>query len=216
MKKVLAAALLAALLAAGEAMAISAQGSGFGTLATARGIGAGRASFAGGVGLADATTAFGMVRYGFADYLEGRFKLGLRDDAGMDAVLQIGADVTYQFWSVGPQSPNPMDLAFGGMIEYFPPDYLDDVDESLWMFGGYAIGSYPFALNNGMKLSPYGRLNLRVESFGTDVRGGDNSELEFGLNGGAMLEITPTLNAYGEFQIDGNDGVFLGLEFLIM
>jgi hypothetical protein len=42
---------------------------------------------------------------------------------------------------------------------------------------------------------------------------GDDSEsnLEVGLNGGVRWGLTETVSLFGEFQLDGNDGVFFGL-----
>lgn len=209
MKKVLPVLFACVVLFGADAKAISAWGSGFGTLTTAQGIGGGRASFQGGLGVADATTVFGTLRYGFSDYLDGRIKLGLRDDNFYDATLLIGVDMTYQLWAVGPQTQDPFDLAFGGMFEYFGPG---DVD--VWELGAYALGSYPFLLRNGMTISPYGRLNIRLEDYSGDRF--SDSELEFGFNGGAKLQINEAMGVYGEFQLDGNDGVFLGIEFLLL
>ncbi len=216
MKKVLLSVMVLGLLAGTHAVAKNAVGSAFGTVSTAHGIGMGNASFQGVIGIADATTVSGAFRYGFSDYLDGRLKLGLYD-GDEDAEIVFGADMTFQVWTVSQQSRNPIELAFGGMFEFVSPG-----DATIWQLGGYSIGSYPFLLNNGMTLSPYGRLNIRVENYSIDypddfpLDDADDSELEFGFNGGAMLRINETINAYGEFQIDGNDGVFFGIEFLVM
>lgn len=222
MKRVFLVSLLVAVLSAGNVWGARDVGGTFGAFQTARGIGMGDASFIGALGIADATSAFGMVRYGLADYLEGRLKLGIRDGGAYDATIAIGADVTYQWWSDGPATTHPIDLAFGGMIEYFSIEYNDPglpvmYDESIFQVGGYAVGSYPFLLENGMTISPYGRFNLRIEDINPDDPQFDHTtELEFGFNAGAKLEINQTLSAYGEVQLDGNDGVFLGLDFILL
>ena len=156
MKKVLLAVAVVGLLAGTNASAIDAFGGAFGTVSTARGIGMGSASFQGVVGIADATSVYGAFRYGFSNYLDGRLKFGLLDGDGGDTEITFGADMTFQVWTVGPQSSNPFELAFGGMFEFVSPG-----DATLWQLGGYGIGSYPFGLSNGMTLSPYGRLDRK-------------------------------------------------------
>jgi hypothetical protein len=37
-----------------------------------------------------------------------------------------------------------------------------------------------------------------------------------GLNGGVQWQMTSTVALYTEFQIDGNDGIFLGIDFGVM
>jgi hypothetical protein len=43
-----------------------------------------------------------------------------------------------------------------------------------------------------------------------------NSDIKFGLNGGVAWDLTRLMRLYGEFQLDGNDGVFFGIEFGVM
>jgi hypothetical protein len=104
------------------------------------------------------------------------------------------------------------------LFEYVSGDFI-----SVLQLGGFALGSYPFVLSNGSTLSPYGRLNLRMENLSVDWPGGtppglDDSEsnLEFGLHAGVAWKFGSTATAYGEFQLDGNDGLFLGLDFNVM
>ncbi|MCK4633025.1 MAG: hypothetical protein KAT79_07110, partial [candidate division Zixibacteria bacterium] len=75
--------------------------------------------------------------------------------------------------------------------------------------------SYPFVMTNGTTLSPYGRINLRMERMSYTFKDSD-SDLRFGLNAGVGWAISPTINLYAELQIDGNDGLFLGADFNIM
>ncbi|MFQ5499995.1 MAG: hypothetical protein ACE5FH_10020 [Candidatus Zixiibacteriota bacterium] len=42
------------------------------------------------------------------------------------------------------------------------------------------------------------------------------SNLEFGLNGGVAWNVSRNLTLFGEFQLDGNDGIFFGLDFDIL
>ncbi len=210
MKRLIVTAVAVVTLTATDSMAISAFGSSFGNLATAKSLGQGKGAFGIGVGIADATSVVGWFNYGLSDYIDGRLKLGLVDADVGDTEITFGADFKYQFWSVNGALANPLDMAVGGFLEY-----VDYGPLSTLQVGGQLIGSYPFRLQNGTILSPYGRFNVRLEDW-TRERGGSDSELEFGLNGGAAWQVTSTINLYGEFQIDGNDGIFLGIDFSVL
>ena len=213
MKKLIAIMITLVALAATSASAISAHGSAFGNLATAKTLGQGKGAFGVGVGIADATSFVGWFNYGLSDYIDGRLKLGLIDTDGGDTEITFGADFKYQFWTVNGAMANPLDMAVGGFFEY-----ADYGPASVFQVGGQLIGSYPFILQGGTTLSPYGRFNLRLESVSLDVggRSDSDSDLEFGLNGGVAWQVSPTINVYGEFQIDGNDGVFFGIDFSVL
>lgn len=195
-------------------------GSSFGTLTSADALGQGRGDFSFGLGLADATSFVGGFAYGLSEYTDGRIRVALVDRDGSDTKFTIGGDVKWQFWEVGPESTQPIDLAVGGLFEYGDFDLL-----SVFQIGGQLIGSYPFALKNGGKLEPYARFNFRLESISIDYpagiparfRGDDSeSNLEIGLNGGVKWDATDTIALYGEFQVDGNDGVFFGVDLNVM
>jgi hypothetical protein len=188
-----------------------AAGSHFGSLTTARTLGMGHGAFGLGVGLADRTSFVGSFNYGLSKFTEGRVKLGLVDvDYGGDSEikLSLAADFKYQFMVMDKVSNSPLDMATGAFLEF-----IDFDGASMLQVGGHLIGSYPVLLSNGKLLSPYGRLNIRMERYSN---GGSDSEMEFGLNGGVAFEMTKTINIYGEFQIDGNDGIFLGIDFRTM
>ena len=191
-------------------------GSAFGTLTTARALGQGNGTFGFGVGMADNTSFVGSFNYGLSEYSDGRLKLGFVDPGAGDAEITFGADYKWQFWNVGPNSKHPFDFAVGMFVEYVGYDRL-----SAFQFGGQLIGSYPVALKRGGTLTPYARFNARVESISWDEprqASGDDSEsnLEVGLNGGVQWQMTPTVALYTEFQIDGNDGIFIGIDFGVM
>jgi hypothetical protein len=185
-----------------------AHGSAFGALTTAQALGQGRASFGGGVGIADATSFAGTFTYGLSQYTDGRLKVGLIDYDFGDTELTLGADFKWQFWNYGPQSNQPFDFAVGGFFEYVDYDFL-----SVLQVGGQLIGSYPIVLQRGGTLVPYGRFNARLESYSN---GDSESNLEVGLNGGLQWKMTTEVSLYGEFQLDGNDGLFLGIDFNVM
>jgi len=217
MKKFIVITIALVTLATTNSLAISGFGSSFGNLATAKAMGQGKGVFGVGVGIADATSVVGWFNYGLSDYVDGRLKLGLVDADVGDTEITLGADFKYQFWSVNGAVANPLDMAVGGFLEY-----VDYGPVSALQVGGQLIGSYPFTLQSGTTLSPYGRFNIRLERRSWDVnyRGfgssGSDSELEFGLNGGVAWQVSPTVNVYGEFQIDGNDGIFLGIDFSVL
>ncbi|HVP06696.1 MAG TPA: hypothetical protein VMS71_02560 [Candidatus Acidoferrum sp.] len=189
-------------------------GSAFGALTTAQSLGQGRGNLGLGVGLADATSFFGTFTYGLSKYMDGRLKIGFRDD--VNTKITLGADFKYQFWNVGEGSRAPFDGALGGFFEFVDLDAV-----SVFQVGAQFIGSYPFHLSRGGTLSPYGKFNIRIESASYDLPinlAGDKSktDLRAGLNGGVKWTATPTIDLYGEFQIDGNDGVFFGVDFNVM
>lgn len=190
-------------------------GSVFGTLTTARTVGQGGGEFGVGAGFADATSFFGTFAFGVSRYTDLRFKLGFHDDLlpGDDIALAFGTDFKWQFWNVRDAGRPPLDMAVGALFEY-----IDGENFSAFDIGGHLIGSYPFGLSNNMVLSPYGRINVRLETVSIDVPGfsDDDSDLEFGINGGVGYTFTRTVNGFVEFQIDGNDGIFLGVSFLVM
>lgn len=196
-------------------------GSGFGSFSDASTLGQGKGNLLGGVGLADATTVFGIFSYGLSGHTDGRLKFGIIDADGADAEIMLGADFKYQFISKDSLNNGPFDMAFGAFFEYynFGDSYnvgttVVDYSITVWQLGGNFIGSYPLYLKNGNRLIPYGRLNVRLENFDSDFY--DDSNLEVGINAGVRWEVTNMINFYGELQLDGNDGLFLGVDFNVM
>ena len=122
----------------------------------------------------------------------------------------LGADLKYQLWSKGGYAKHPFDLAVGGLFEF-----VNYNGGSLLQVGMFGLGSYPIKMSNGLSLSPYGRINLRLERWDSDHWGSD-SELKFGFHGGVCYEASEYISLFGEFQLDGNDGIFLGLDYRIM
>ncbi len=210
MKKLVVTTVALVVFAAGSSLAIDAHGSAFGSFATAKAMGQGNGAFGGGIGIADATSFFGSFSYGLAEYIDGRVKIGIIDPDGGDSKVTFGADARYQFWDMADVDPKPFDMAFGGFFEYVDYEF-----GSVWQLGGQAIGSYPLEMSNGSTLTPYGRFNLRLEGY--SIEGGDSeTKIKFGINGGAAWQASPTIKVYGEFQLDGNDGLFLGAELSVL
>lgn len=178
-----------------------------GHLATAEPCGFGVGNIGAIVGLGDNSNNFlGSISYGFSQYTEGRLKLGLSDADRVDASLMFGADFKYQFLSRKDSNHPPLDMALGGFFEWVDYDILSVLD-----LGGQIIGSYNATLSNGQHLIPYGRFGIRIEN----VSIGDESEsdLRFGLNLGTKYEPSRDLGFFAEFQLDGNTGLWLGVEF---
>ncbi|UCC43264.1 MAG: hypothetical protein JSU65_08945 [Candidatus Zixiibacteriota bacterium] len=209
MKKTFMVMFLLAALPATSVLADGAWGSSFGTLWTARSLGQGGGDMGVGLGLGDNSTSFtGSFAYGLTQFTDVRFKLGLVDPDGGDTEFSLGADFKWQFWNFGPTTTNPFDFAVGGTFEFVDYDWL-----SVLQLGGFLVGSYPAALSNNTTLSPYGRFGVRLESVSN---GGSDSDLELGLSGGVEWQVTPTVALFGEFQLDGNDGLFFGIDFEVM
>ena len=214
MKRIVLITVLAIALLTSSSMAIDAAGSAFGTLCTAQPLGMGTGNFSLGVGIADFTSVTGGFGYGLSDHTDGRIRLALVDEEGIDTKLAIGVDFKYQIVSMDTISNGPFDMALGAFGEYADFDVY-----SVFQLGGQYIGSYPVQLSSGRTLTPYGRFNIRLESISIDTPGlgdGDETNIEFGLNGGVMWEVTNTISLFGEFQIDGNDGIFFGADFNVL
>ncbi len=210
MKRTLIAVTCLIVLLASGTYARDAFGSAFGALSTAGTAGLGHGNFGFAIGLADATSFTGSFNYGLSEHMDGRLKFGLIDPDGGDTEIALGADFKYQMVSVSGVSKGPFDMAIGAFAEYYGFG-----DFSVLQLGGHYTGSYPVKLESGGTLTPYGRFNVRIENWSLDVAGIDESEtnLEIGLNGGVHWAINSALGAFGEFQLDGNDGVFFGIEF---
>jgi len=217
MKRVIIAAAAVALFA--TTVAAEGAGSAFGALSTGRAIGQGAGYFSVGIGAADLTSVVGQFDYGMSRFTTMRLKFGFADAGGnTDLSAALGAEFRWQLWSTDSVSRNQFDMSLGGLFEYYKFDYGSGSNFSVLQLGGFVLGSYGFKMSNGRMLSPYGRFNIRVEDKKVEVGtlSGSNSDLEFGFNGGVSYELTETINAYGEIQLDGNDGFFFGLEFMVM
>lgn len=190
----------------------SAAGSLFGSLCTAQPVGMGAGYLSVGIGIADMTSITAGISYGLSDHTDGRLRIALVDEDNLDTEIALGADIKYEFISVDGVANGPFDMALGAFVEYVSFDPY-----SVFLLGGQFIGSYPIRMENGRTLTPYGRFNVRIESTSHEAtppradRSG--SDLEFGLNGGVKWEATDAINLFGEFQIDGNDGIFIGVDF---
>ena len=171
----------------------------------------------------DAFAVVGSIRYGFGNYLEGRFRLGFidQDGAGTDPHLIFGVDGKYALWEFSPAASgrpgeetyyqNPFDLSLGFFAEY---TVLETV--RILGLGGGPIASRPFPLGDRSTVEPYARFNIRYEN--TELRHDwprelqDGDDLEVGLNIGALFSVTPLVDFTAEFQIDDQMAFMLGID----
>ena len=214
MKK--AAIILVTVLMAGVAYVdgLDAYGSAIGTVSKAQVIGQGAGDIGLAVGAADMTSFVGFFAYGMSESSEGRVKLGIADDRGVDATVTFGLDFHYQMLDFNSAvQQDPLDLSLGGFLEYVDFDGL-----SVFQIGADLLGSIPFGLSNATTLTPYGRFNVRLERYKIDVLGvsDSESELKFGLSLGTCWDMSENFGLYGEFQFDGNDGLFAGLRYRVL
>jgi hypothetical protein len=183
----------------GASNARGAVGSSFGNLTTGRSLDKrkGMAQLGVGIGLGDdqRNSVAGGLSYGLFEYTEARLRLGLAD-ADKERVT-VGGDFKYQFMDAGPTLRDPFDLSTGLFFEYI---------EDVFQVGAQVVGSRSFLLGRMQILEPYARFNVRMEHFNSD------SHIEFGLNPGVRWGITPNISLFGEFQFDGNEAFFIGLQ----
>jgi hypothetical protein len=165
---------------------------------------------------------FGFFAYGMSATTEGRLKLGIADDNKVDAKVTFGLDFHHQMLDADIARQDPLDLAVGGFMEYVDFDGL-----SVFQIGADLLGSHPIDLSNNTTLTPYGRFNVRLERMKYDVKVDNGisppiketkseSKLKFGLSLGTCWDMTPDFGLYGEFQFDGNDGLFIGLRYRVL
>ncbi|MCH7691183.1 MAG: hypothetical protein IIA17_09090 [candidate division Zixibacteria bacterium] len=218
---------------------LAAGGSVFGTQSTAVAIGQGNANGGITLGLADITSFVGTFDYGMSKFTTFRMKLGFADANNSDLAITLGGEVRWQVWSVARSmagksnksgkgnlsrkaNQKPFDLSIGVMTEYLSIDkktnLLTSSSLSVFQFGGFLLGSHSFVTNGGKMITPYGRFNVRYEDTNFENTSGkiSNSDIEIGLSTGVSYQFTNTMNIYGEFQMDGNDGLFIGVDFKVM
>jgi hypothetical protein len=200
----------------------------FGAMATAQATGKGQTTVGGTLGLADVTTYVGSLGYGFSEKMDGRLRVGAGDDSGFDTAFVLGGDLRWQLWDADAMSTGkakPMDLALGGFMEWSKWSIEDafttaSADMKIFEAGIQLTGSRTYHMSNGSTLTPYGRFNIRHEnlnrtyddeSFGS--LSVSDSQVAVGVNGGVAWGVTDQIMLMGELQLDGNDGLFLGIDY---
>ncbi len=164
----------------------------------------------------DAFAIFGGFRSGFTDYLDLGLRLGLlnldhnrwQDQSG----IVVGGDLKYRVLET--EIDDPLDLSLGGCTEFSSVEHFTRL-----ALGGYVVLSKDFCFQSGRVLSPYGRLNLRMEKKSWENPASDkeydDTDLELGLNLGVSLELTSRTFLVGELQLDDFTGLLVGANFYI-
>ncbi len=180
----------------------------FGALTTANVAGQGRGSFTPFLAVGDATIFGGLFTYGLAEKWNGRVKIGIVDQDGADASLGFGFDAMYQFMKAGVDD-NQVSLAFGGVFEYADFDF-----GSYLQVGPAFHASYPFVLDNGRTLEPYGRVVLGVERRSVDIAGisASDSDFDISLAAGGTYNFSSDVTGLLELQLDDNFQIIFAVE----
>lgn len=215
-------------------------GTTFGALTTAKALEKGQTTFGGRIGIADATSFAGSLTYGIADNADIRLQLGALDQNAFETGLAFGGEFKWQLnknkssnssrargsraSSRRARKSAPIDFALGGFFEYAKlnvsgtPVLFEST--SVFQIGAQLIASHTSHMKNGSTLTPYGRINIRNESLSVDLAplvgtsfDVSASQLAMGLNGGVAYGLSGGINLFGEFQLDGNDGFFFGIDF---
>ncbi len=157
-----------------------------------------------------AIAVFGQVRYGLFASGDGGLKFGLVDlDTGKDDVgIVLAADL--QWALLAPHWGNQFWLSVGPEITLY-----DAAGVRVWGFAGNVHASHDTNLR-GKRVSPYGRLTIRLESVDHDnPKRKGTTKLEIGLNPGVVWQASDLLDFVVELQFDNYFGLFAGLNFRI-
>lgn len=188
-----------------------------GQLETAPTLFKGSYSFGGYAGIYDdAFAVFGGFRSGVTDYMDFGLKIGFLnyeyDKWDDESGILAGGDLKYRILET--EIGDPMDLSMGGGMEISSVENCTRI-----ALGGNMILSRDFCFDNGRLLSPYGRLNLRMERKDWDnpvhKEDDDDTDLEMGINLGLSLELTSNTFLVGELQLDEFFGIIVGANFYI-
>jgi hypothetical protein len=115
-------------------------------------------------------------------------------------------------------------MALDGRVSLY-----DISNVTVFSFGGLVLISRDYRLSQGSTLSPYGGVNIRVEHTSIDNSGlgsasafsarasqeFDDSDTELNIGGvaGVKWELSDLIDAVGEFVLDDQLGLVLGLNF---
>ena len=188
-----------------------------GQLETAPTLFRGSYSFGGYAGIYDdAFAVFGGFRSGVTDYMDFGLKIGFLnyeyDRWDDESGILVGGDLKYRILET--EIGDPLDLSMGGGMEFSKIENF-----TRFALGGNVILSRDFCFDNGRLISPYGRLNLRMERKDWDKPGhkedDDDTDLEMGINLGLSLELTSNTFLICELQLDEFFGIIVGANFYI-
>lgn len=166
----------------------------------------------------------GTVRYGLASPIDGTLSLAILDhDASSNASLVVGGDIQCRIAHA--DLGHPLDMAIGGMIEYYSLDIGSSRNFSVLSVGFNYVISKPVRLDNGVHFTPYGRINLRVDHHSSgDMYGGylrdhypdrHDSRFRIGFNVGSVFPLSDKINLVGELQLDDQVGFIAGINFFM-
>lgn len=171
----------------------------------------------------DARLVTGTIRYGIATPVDISGSLAIMDhDASGDVAIMLGGDIQWRLTHA--DLGDPLDIAIGGMVEYYSLDITNSNNVSNLGIGFNLIGSRPVKLENGFNFTPYGRLNLRVDRTQTEVVAPafpynkaklHDSKFNIGVNVGSVFPLSGKVNLVGELQIDDQLGIFAGINFFM-
>lgn len=227
---------LVALFALASVSTAASIGTTFGALTTAKTLDKGQTTLGGRLGIADATSFAGSLTYGIAENADIRLQIGALNQNAFETGLAFGGEFKWQLTknrpvknsrarnSRGVKKSSPIDFALGGFFEYAKltvegtPIIFEST--SVFQIGAQLIASHTSHMKSGSTLTPYGRINIRNESLSVNLAplvgtsfDVSASQLAMGLNGGVAYGLAGGINLFGEFQIDGNDGFFFGVDF---
>lgn len=169
----------------------------------------GRSEMGGYVGIYEhnAFAFFGQYRYGFANSMDGGFKLGFVDPGSGSGGVSIGGDGRYQL--LHQTAKDPVDFSLGGGLEFLFANHFDIFSI---LFNGAV--SHRFESANRRGITPYGRAQVRIQHESVDLGPFGNASKtdgEFGVNAGSEFEIANDISAVAELQLDSD--VDFGLLF---
>ena len=183
-----------------------------GQLSTPQTVANGYSKLGGYIGIYDGGIGvLGQYRYGVGGYTDIGAKLGIIDFNSGFHNSSTGFDAAFDFKYLAMERRlrDPINLSVGGQIEFVGVEGFN-----ILSFGVNGVGSYPVKLRNGRTLEPYGRLQLRIENDDFN-HNGSHTDFELGFNPGVSFELSPTINAIGEFQFDETTAFFMGLDFAL-
>jgi hypothetical protein len=210
-------------------------GSFFGNLATANTLAKGHTSLGIRVGVAGVNSYVGSIAHGLPAHLEIKLKGGIvRGGAIRNELvnneLAIGVDLKWQVLNVHPggnpaKTSAPFDLSFGTFAEWLKLEFDGNPfieSPSAMQAGIQMIASYPIALPQAGDVAPYASANVRQEwlmagtgpSWPSSIDP-DFNQAAWGFHGGiSWYPRAAPLALFAEYQYDGNDGLFGGVEYI--
>ncbi|MEW5701190.1 MAG: hypothetical protein AB1792_03050 [Candidatus Zixiibacteriota bacterium] len=191
-------------LGAGHSQRAEAQ-SLFGQVSTARPLDRGTQDIGGFLGVFENSTGFfGQYRRGLFSQGDGGLQFGVVDpDGGGDVGVGFGGDLKFTVMSAA--SRDPFDLGLGPRVGFFSYG-----GATLLQLGGSVVISRDYTVSNGGYLSPYGAVNMRMESVSN---GASETEFQIGAQAGLKWEITDLIDVLGEVVLDDELGIIIGLNF---